>query len=323
MLSACSCWPRHEPASRAGFGNSYREDLAGMIVHLKRLALLLLPPIMVIAIGRLRRWVRGAVGGQPEWEAVPDSDAIWQVDGGWSHQSIADTQSRKWPSFLASVAGAKAFGQPHEGAADAEADLGAHNTIVTFGYVVGRVASGRSTISVLDWGGGLGHYGVYAAKLQPDLKISYVIKDLPSLCVAGRAVLPDAEFVDDDTAALARRYDLVFASSSLHYTRDVYGLLAKLCAAASGWLMITRTPFVEHHDDFVVVQRPHAYGYMTEYPGWFLNRKRVVEFIVAQGFTLEREFLVAERPFVANAPEPGQYRGLLFRRDAVDGVKQP
>jgi hypothetical protein len=29
------------------------------------------------------------------------------------------------------------------------------------------------------------------------------------------------------------------------------------------------------------------YGYMTAYPGWFLNRRRVVEFIAAQGFALE------------------------------------
>jgi hypothetical protein len=53
---------------------------------------------------------------------------------------------------------------------------------------------------------------------------------------------------------------------------------------------------------------------MTEYPGWFLNRKRVVEFVTQHGLVLEREFLVDERPYVPNAPEQAQYRGLLFRR---------
>jgi len=127
-------------------------------------------------------------------------------------------------------------------------------------------------------------------------------------------LVPEASFVSDEVGTLSRRYDLVFASSSLHYTRDCYGLLDRLCASAARWLMVTRTPFVETHDDFVVVQRPHMFGYMTEYPGWFLNRKRVIEFVTQRGFSLDREFLVAERPYVSNAPEQAQYRGLLFRR---------
>lgn len=58
--------------------------------------------------------------------------------------------------------------------------------------------------------------------------------------------------------------------------------------------MVTRTPVVEHHDDFVVVQRPHMYGYMTEYAGWFINRRRLIDFVLARGLRLERQFLIAE-----------------------------
>ena len=80
--------------------------------------------------------------------------------------------------------------------------------------------------------------------------------------------------------------------------------------------MLTRLPIVEEHDDFVVIQRPHAYGYMTEYAGWFLNRRRLIDFVTGRGFVLDREFLVAERPHVPNAPEQAQYGGFLFRRVA-------
>jgi hypothetical protein len=59
------------------------------------------------------------------------------------------------------------------------------------------------------------------------------------------------------------------------------------------------------------------YGYMTEYAGWFVNRRRLVDFVVARGFRLEREFLVAEEPNVPNAPERAVDRGLLFRRTAA------
>lgn len=288
-----------------------------MITFFRRLALLTLPPALTEVVRWTRRRLRKAlpaVVAPPSWEMVADDDHIWQAHEGWSHGSIAETQRRKWPEFLASLAGARAVGQSHEATPGSAPDVGPHNTIMCFAYALGRVAADRRRVSVLDWGGGVGHYFVYARKLHPDLALDYVIKDLPSLCEVGRHLGPDARFVSDDAQALSRRYDLVFASSSLHYTRDCYGLLERLCEATGHWLMITRMPFVETHDDFVVVQRPYSYGYMTEYPGWFLNRKRVIDFVTQHGLVFEQEFLIAERPYVPNAPEQAQYRGLLFRR---------
>ena len=56
--------------------------------------------------------------------------------------------------------------------------------------------------------------------------MTYTIKDLAHLCEVGRAAVPQAEFVSDDAIAFSRKYDLVFASSSLQYTKDVYALPA-------------------------------------------------------------------------------------------------
>lgn len=284
---------------------------------LVRAARAVLPPILRDTVRALRQGAarRHLFGLRPEWEMVPDTDATWSGQG-WSHDSIVAAQVAKWPDFLAWVEGPRAFGQSHEAAADAPPDIGSHNTIVSFGYVLGRVAQGRSKLSMLDWGGGLGHYGVYARKLCPDTSFDIVVKDLQGLCEAGRELLPDVSFVSDDDEALSRHYDLVFASSSTQYERDCYGLIGRLADSASQYLFITRIPVVDNSDDFVVVQRPQAFGYMTEYPGWFLNRGRLIEFVVRRGFVFDREFLVAERPTVANAPEQGQYRGFLFRRAA-------
>ena len=186
-----------------------------------------------------------------------------------------------------------------------------------FGYALGRVARRRDVVSVLDWGGSVGHYYVYARALFPDLRLDYVIKDLPALCAAGAKLLPEVTYRSDEQEVFTRSYDLVFASSSLHYTRDLYGLLGRLSDGAAEWLMITRTPIVEHCDDFVVVQRPYTYGYETEYPGWFINRKRLINFVAARGFVLERQFPIAEQPQVPNAPEQACYFGFLFRRSAA------
>jgi putative methyltransferase (TIGR04325 family) len=249
-----------------------------------------------------------------EWEMVPEADEFWSSTDGWLHESVLAAQLSKWPDFLHSVDGPKALGQSHEAAAGAAADYSTHNTIMSFAYVLGRVAQGRESVSVLDWGGGLGHYYVYSRALFPSLGLDYVVKDFPGFCEAGAKLLPDVKYLSDDTEVFSRSYDLVFASSSLHYARDCYGLLARLCDSAAEWLMVTRTPMIEDHDDFVVVQRPHMYGYMTEYPGWFLNRRRMTDFVTARGFSFERQFLVAEEPNVPNAPERARYSGFLFRR---------
>jgi putative methyltransferase (TIGR04325 family) len=125
-------------------------------------------------------------------------------------------------------------------------------------------------------------------------------------------VLPEATFHVDEDEALAMRYDLVVASSSLHYSRDWRPLLARLATATSGYLYVTRQPFVKHADSFVVVQRPHRFGYQTEYPGWFLNRDEFLGAAGESGLNLEREFLIWEIPSVPNAPESAHYGGFLF-----------
>jgi putative methyltransferase (TIGR04325 family) len=255
-----------------------------------------------------------AAPAKPEWEMAPDTDAAWTKHEGWSHASIAALQKEKWPSFLASVVGSRALGLSHEAKPDAPIDDTIHNMIMTFGYALGRTAAGRASISVLDWGGGVGHYAVYARALFPHLKIDYTVCDLAPLCAVGRDLLPDVEFIDDPDKALAKQYDLVFASSAIQYSRDIYGVIAKLCAAARDYLMITRSPFVPTADDFVVVQRPYAHGYMSEYAAWFLNRGRFKRFVEQQGLALQREFLMAERPFVPNAVEQCRYEGFLFER---------
>jgi len=71
--------------------------------------------------------------------------------------------------------------------------------------------------------------------------------------------------------------------------------------------MITRTPMIENHDDFVVVQRPYMYGYMTEYAGWFHQSPAFWWiFVLARGFSASSaSFLVAEEQYVPNAPGAG------------------
>jgi putative methyltransferase (TIGR04325 family) len=249
----------------------------------------------------------------PEWEIVADTDATWAALPGWDHGSIAALQAAKWPEFVRSVEGPGMLGRSHEGTAGLP-DLATHNTLMTFGYALSRSCGGLATASVLDWGGGVGHYALYSRALLPGVAFDYHVKDLPGLCEAGRSLAPDVTFHDGDETALARRYDFVIASSSIQYVRDPHAMLRRLCEASKEYLLITRTPFLEKHDDMLVVQRPHRYGYMTEYAGWFMNLDRFIQSAAENGFVLDRQFLIGEQPYLPDFEGPVQYYGLLFRR---------
>ena len=265
---------------------------------------------MTEAFRAVRRRTRASE--PPDWEYLPGgwpdaSDAA----PGWNAESIVETQLARWPGFVRSVEPPAPFGQSNESDGGAP-EYVVHNTIMTFGYVLARAAQGRTSLTMLDWGGGLGHYCVYARGLLPDLRLDYHCCDLPNLVAAGRAVLPDVTFHSDQDEALAGRYDLVVASSSLQYSRDWRPLLRRLASATTGHLYVTRQPFVKKAASFVVVQRPYRFGYLTEYPGWFLNRDEFLAAAGDAGLKLLREFLIWEMPDVPHAPEVADYRGFLF-----------
>ena len=277
-------------------------------MKLRRAAKLLLPPIMMPTV----RWV--VARGRAEWEYLHNG---WPtgVTNGWDDPSILDAQLARWPDYLGAVREPSALRLSSLSSVEStEGDYDAHNTAMTFAYVLSLSSRGRDRLSFLDWGGGLGQYGVLARSLIPTLDLEYHCRDLPLLVSGGRTLLPNDAFYDSDEQAFARKYDLVTASSSLQYVRDWRDKLGSLAAVADKYLLVTRQPFVMRASSFVVLQRPHRHGYKTEYPGWFLNRDEFLEAADGFGMRLRREFLIAERPFVPRAPEQAEYRGFLFDR---------
>lgn len=283
---------------------------------MKELIRSLSPPILVQAGKRVRDRMRA-----PEWEYVPEG---WPPQGaderirGWGAPAIVRTNREKWPAFMRSVEGAGPLGVAHE-ATSVTRDLpGAHNTVMSYGYVLALASWGKSALSMLDWGGGLGHYYVIGKALLPDVDIAYHCKDLPDVSSYGRELFPEAHFYEDESC-FERSYDLVFASSSLHYSEDWGRTLEQLAGAASSYLYVTRLPIVSSVPSFVVVQRPNRYGYETEYLGWFLNRDEFLQHASDAGMTLVREFIVMEDPVTRGAPEQAHYRGFLFRPGTAEG----
>ena len=247
------------------------------------------------------------------WEYVaaewPERD---ERTAGWSHPSVAAALLRQWPAYAEILNGTGALGL-WPLAPQARDEL-AHNLMMTFGYVLARASHGKSSLSVLDWGGSIGHYALAARRLLPEVSFDYTIRDLPEICEAIQGLDLSIKIAMTDAAALSLRYDLVMASNSLQYARDWRQLTTSLAESARPWLFLTCIPVVRHSDCFVIVQRPHAYGLMTEYVSWVINRTALLLHLEGLGLTLVREFLSGGPIEVQNAPETPRHEGFLFRR---------
>jgi len=270
-----------------------------------------LPP----ALARLaRRLTPRPAGQEPEYEYAGEqwTDTFrGQPLRGWDVEQVARTEEAKWDAFVAAVSGAAPLAVAHEAPLPFAPNLAAHNMAACFGYVLALASRGKNSLSVLDWGGGLGHYYILAKALLPEVTIHYAVRDLPPMCRAGRRLLPTVAFHETDETSFASRYDVVVASSSLQYAPDWRAALRKLSGAAAAWLYLARVPTVKDSPSFVMVQRPRLAGYATEYAGWVLNRAGLLAELDRAGMAPRREFLMGERLEVAGAREAVETMGFL------------
>jgi len=233
---------------------------------------------------------------------------------GWNEPSIVETREARWPAFVRSLEGTGPLGVTYEALSPTRKDWVAHNTLMCYAYVLTLAARKKDSLTILDWGGGAGHYYLISTALLPDVDIQYHCYDLPLLCQLGRKLLPEVSFHEKADDAFRRPYDLVLASSSLQYFENWSEIVQKLAGVTRAFLYITALPIVHRVSSFVVVQRPYHYGYNTEYLGLFLNRQELLKCVEEAGMELMREFLIDRGPVVKGAPERGEYAGFLFRK---------
>lgn len=270
----------------------------------------LTPPILIHSLERVQ-----ARGREPEWEYLPQGWAYASTHRevkGWDVAAVLEAYKQKWPRFENLTQGTGPLGIAHESDLSDNSDISSHNTVMTFAYVLALASRCKDMISMLDWGGGVGHYYVLARELLPDLTIDYHCRDLRLLADHGARLFPGQHFYSDDSC-LERSYDFVLASASLHYSEEWQSVLGGLRMATRSYLLVTRLPTVTKSPSFVFVQRPYPYGYDTEYIGWCLNHSAFLAQAEQLGLTLVREFIIGERPSIKGAPEQCQYRGFLFR----------
>src|SRR5262249_14086159 len=131
------------------------------------------------------RWLAETV---PEWEYIPEGWANRRRGDGsaWNRAAVASAYRKKWPAFVSALESGL-LGIDHEvpeGEPIRSNDLAAHNTLVSFGYVLARASRNKDRISILDWGGATGHYFLISRTLMPEVELHYHCKEVPEVCAA-------------------------------------------------------------------------------------------------------------------------------------------
>ncbi|HEY7090275.1 MAG TPA: methyltransferase domain-containing protein [Tepidisphaeraceae bacterium] len=236
-----------------------------------------------------------------------------QSSNGWDDRAIAEAQAKHWPTLARNVEGTGPLGVAHFPWCLGREDRIHHNIMMSYGYVLARAARNKDAISILDWGGGVGHYCLYSKALLPEVKFDYHCFDVPPMCEVGRKLLPEAHFYSEEAALEGKTFDLVISSSSLHYFENWREAAQKLAAASHDFLYVARLQTVFSAPSFVAVQHADRKPY-GDLRGWCLNQGELVSCLSDAGMQLLREFVYAKSWAVRGAPEKAETRGFLFRR---------
>ena len=248
----------------------------------------LLPPIMLPAARAALAWagVSPPVPSKPRLEFAPDGWDTPLAGGanGWDTDAVTQAEEIRWGAFCSNAAGTTPLGFARDAAGpSAVRSLMPHNLHMSFAYAVALASAGRSRVSVLDWGGALGHYAIIARALFPAMTFDYSCREVPRIVQLGQRLNPGVHWFDGDQC-LDQTYDLVMVSGSLQCMQNWREFLSRAAAAvATGrYFLLTRVPVVSG-PGFVAIQRVHG----TEVLHQQLNERELLDQMRDAGLHLE------------------------------------
>jgi putative methyltransferase (TIGR04325 family) len=273
---------------------------------------LVLPPLFTDFVKKNLGYIGYAV-----WEYAPKGFNTKIRKSGWDLESIAVLQKEKWGGYSNRIKSSQNIGVNHEHSdSTIPHDPFFHNLLSSFAYVITLSGLKKESIDFLDWGGGIGHYGLLAEELikPAEIKMNYFCYDFPVFCDHGKKVNPTYNYFSDQNQYHDHQFDLVMASSSIWYEADWKNGVDKLCKFGIDFLYITRMIFIDEQPSYVAVQRPKLMGYDTEYLFWVINKNEFINYINEKNFELIREFEFGSVPPIFKGPEQGTMKGFLFKR---------
>jgi putative methyltransferase (TIGR04325 family) len=280
----------------------------------KQILLLVLPPLLAKGLWVLRAYLSGVKTPKPVLEYAPQG---WNTEintQGWNSEKLIEAEASKWSDFCKNLENGKPLGFSHENTDLAETQNEYfHNIHLTYAYVLTLAARSRQQLSVLDVGGGLGHYYMLGKSVLPGVKLDYHCLEVAAMCNRGRKLCPEIQFHENDKC-LEQQYDLIMINGSLGYFKNWKELLRKAAGSVLGTLFLTRVLVVRKVPSFVVLQRTHIYNYDSDMLTQVFNRQEILDTVESAGLKRARDFIVGGGPNIVGAPEPCRDEGWLFQK---------
>lgn len=283
-----------------------------MLKFFKKLQLIL-PPVLTNFLLKNMGYL-----GMAPWQYMPEGFDYKVKSNGWDLDSIAKLQAKKWPDYVKRIQSNDTIGINHESSITDGTDPFFHNLLMSFAYVLSLAGLDKKQVNFLDWGGGIGHYGLLAEELlKPSgIPLNYFCYDFKIFGEHGKKLNPSYTYFDDKQQHQDVHFDLLMASSSIWYEEKWQNGVDQLCAYQSDYLYITRMIFISEKPSFVAIQRPKNMGYDTEYLFWIINKHEFVGYLSEKGFNLIREFEFGPTTPIFKAPEQGTMKGFLFKKQS-------
>ncbi len=184
----------------------------------------------------------------------------------------------------------------------------------SLGVLAGAVLAGRSCISILDFGGGVGTaYIQLLASLPKTAAIRYRVIEQKNTCVAGRRLFDGDSRIQFDTSLpeLGDAPDIVYVNSALPYIADYAGLLRNLAGLGARYLLLARLAAGKFPT--YATRQLNLSGQVLPY--WFLNAEEVKEILRQAGYSLAYDAASGPEYNQDNFPEShriGRMRTQLF-----------
>jgi putative methyltransferase (TIGR04325 family) len=171
----------------------------------------------------------------------------------------------------------------------------------------------KKVLSILDFGGGLGHYYQITKIKLLETQINFNCIEMPSMAKIGKLVNPDVHWYTDESYA-KKTYDLVMVNGSLQYMREWQSTLKKLADLASDYMLISRLPVAKNNQRGYVAMQIYNGAKLLIY---IFSHAEILQAFGALGFDIVEEAIVEDPTYVRNAPEQFEVKGWILKRSGI------
>lgn len=275
-----------------------------MVINLKFFLRQLAPPIVVSLYGFLRRPGLLLGGGLrnvgPSWPTDVTLD--------WNDGSLFVQKITAWDAVISKLSDKGSLGFSFDDPNPlSRNNVSCSNLYMSYAYSVAKAARGNNNLKVLDYGGALGQYYLLSHSLFPEISFDYHCKEMEEAVKIGHKKQPNIKWHTSDDC-LSDNYDLIHIGSSLQYAEKWKEKLEAICAAATGYIFLGRTPLTTNSRTFCARQIPRGI------PLWVFNEQELFGFFEAHSFELYREFSTDEKYPITGSNANVRGRNLLFKR---------